>query len=445
MTLTEQLADFVVRTRFEDLPTPVRHEAQRCLLDWLGVALGASRHTMVDILLEAAGELGSSPQASILGRDARVDLTWAALTNGSMSHIYDYDDTHLDTVLHPSAPVMPAILALAEGGQMSGPAFLTAFVVGYEVEARVALSVYPSHYDRGWHITGTAGAIGAAAAAAKMLGLNLMQTTHALGTASTQAAGMREMFGTMCKPLHPGKAAANGLLAALLAAKGFTSSIRALEAPRGFCHVQSDGPDLGWLTRNLGGTFEILKNSFKPYPCGVVTHPGIDGVLRLREGNSFSAGAVEEIQIRANRLVLELTGKTEPATGLEGKFSIFHCAAAALVDGTVGPAQFTDDRVRDPRIIAARGLVKVEVDRDVREDEAVVSILLRDGRRLEDHVVHASGSRENPLSDEGLRKKFKSLTEGIISAQQADRIIQLVREIEDIDDMGVLIKACSKG
>ncbi|MCL5046530.1 MAG: MmgE/PrpD family protein, partial [Actinobacteria bacterium] len=196
MTKTQELAAFAVNTRFEDLPKPALHQAKRCLLDWLGVALGASDHTIVDILLDSARELGSSPQATVLGREVRVDRLWAALINGAMSHIHDCDDTHLDTVLHPSAPVMPAILALAESGHLSGRAFLAAFVVGYEVESRVALSVYPSHYDKGWHMTGTAGTLGAAAAAGKLLELNPDQMTYALGTGSTQAAGMREMFGT---------------------------------------------------------------------------------------------------------------------------------------------------------------------------------------------------------------------------------------------------------
>ncbi|MHB1419088.1 MAG: MmgE/PrpD family protein, partial [Bacillota bacterium] len=243
MTLTQGLADFVVRTSYEDLPQLAIHEAKRCLFDWLGVALGASEHPIVDMLLDAAAELGSAPRATVLGRDARVDLLWAALINGAMSHIHDYDDTHLDTVLHPSVSVIPAILALAESEHIDGRTLITAFVLGYEVEARVALSVYPSHYNKGWHITGTAGTLGAAAASGKILGLDTQQVTYALGIASTQAAGMREMFGTMCKPFHAGKAAANGLLAALLAKKGFNSSLKALEAPRGFCHVQSDGPD----------------------------------------------------------------------------------------------------------------------------------------------------------------------------------------------------------
>lgn len=252
------------------------------------------------------------------------------------------------------------------------------------------------------------------------------------------------MFGTMCKSLHPGKAAANGLLAALLAKKGFTSSLQALEAPRGFCQVQSDGPDLDWLNRDLGGDYQIVRNSFKPYPCGVVTHPGIDGVLQLRETYSLRAVDVTDIHIRANRLVLELTGKTKPTTGLEGKFSMFHCAAAGLVDGVVGRAQFTDERVKAPEVVAVRNRVKVEVDPSIREDGAIVSMSLRDGRRVEAHIAHASGSRENPLSDDGLKKKFRSFVDGILSIGQTDQVIELVSQLEDVEDMGVLVEACSR-
>ncbi|MHB1126262.1 MAG: MmgE/PrpD family protein [Bacillota bacterium] len=443
MTLTQGLADFVVRTSYQDLPQLTIREAKRCLFDWLGVALGASEHPIVDMLLDTAVELGSAPRATVLGRDAKVDLIWAALINGAMSHIHDYDDTHLDTVLHPSVSVIPAILALAEGEQIDGRTLITAIVLGYEVEARVALSVYPSHYDKGWHITGTAGTLGAAAASGKILGLDTQQLTYALGIASTQAAGMREMFGTMCKPFHAGKAAANGLLAALLAKKGFNSSQKALEAPRGFCHVQSDGPDLECLKRDLGSSYEILKNSFKPYPCGVVTHPGIDGVLKLRDTYSFTANDVTQICIRANRLVLELTGKIKPTSGLEGKFSIFHCAAVGLIDGVVGIAQFTDERVRDPEVVSIINRVKVEVDPLMNEDEAIVSMLLRDGRKVQTHVVHASGSRENPLSEDDLKKKFKLLVQGILSAEQIDLVVRLIKEIEEVKNVKLLVKACS--
>ncbi|MHB1419087.1 MAG: MmgE/PrpD family protein, partial [Bacillota bacterium] len=197
--------------------------------------------------------------------------------------------------------------------------------------------------------------------------------------------------------------------------------------------------------RDLGSSYEILKNSFKPYPCGVVTHPGIDGVLQLRDTHSITANDVTEIYIRVNRLVLELTGKIKPATGLEGKFSIFHCAAVGLVDGVVGVAQFTDERVRDPEIVSIINRVKVEVDPLMSEDEAIVSMLLRDGRRVQTHIVHASGSRENPLSEVDLKNKFRSLVQGILSAEQIELVVRLINQIEEVKNVELLVKACSTG
>ena len=250
--VTDKLALLITNTFYDQINENAIYEAKRSLLNWLGVAIGAAKHESMDKILSVAKLTGSSPQATVLGRNEKVDILFAALLNGMSSHIYDFDDTLLETVLHPSAPVFPAILAYAETEKKSGKDVLEAFIIGCEVEARLALSVYPSHYWRGWHITGSVGGIGAAAAISKLLDLDVEKTIYALGIAATDPTGLREMFGTMTKPYHPGKAAMNGLLAAMIGGQGFTSSLNPLEADRGFIQVLSEENKAELITENWG-------------------------------------------------------------------------------------------------------------------------------------------------------------------------------------------------
>src|SRR5258706_2112552 len=314
MEVTKTLAQFVVDSRYDAIPDKVRHEARRSVLNWLGCAIGASHHEGIDIALAALGEFSGPAQATVLGRGNRVDIMHAALLNGISSHMFDFDDTHLKTVIHPSGPVASALLALAEYRPMSGADFLHAFILGVEVECRIGNAVYPSHYDVGWHITGTAGVFGAAAAVGRVLKLNAQQMTWALGIAATQSSGVREMFGTMCKPFHPGNAAKNGLLAALLASKNFTSAEQGIEGRRGFANVLATARNYGEITEKLGDTWEISLNTYKPFACGIVEHPAIDGCIQLRNEHKLKGDEIEAITLRSHPLVLELTGKKTTQT-----------------------------------------------------------------------------------------------------------------------------------
>ncbi|MGZ8266328.1 MAG: MmgE/PrpD family protein [Burkholderiales bacterium] len=442
MEVTRTLARYVVQSRREDIPPAMRHEAARALLNWAGCAIGSSRHETIENALGALLPFSGPPQAAILGRSERMDILHAALVNGISSHVFDFDDTHARAV-HPSAPVMPAILALAEWRALSGADLVHAFVLGVETECRVALSVYPEHYDVGWHITGTAGVFGAAAATGKLLGLTEQQMVWALGIAATQAAGLREMFGSMCKSLHPGNAARNGLAAALLASRNFTSSERGIEAPRGFAHVASTRFDPSIITDGLGAHYELANNMYKPFACGLVVHAAIDGAIQLRNEQNIKPDDVERIDVTVAPIVLELTAKEKPQTGLEGKFSIFHATAVALVEGAAGEAQFSDACVRDPRVVRVRERVHITQDPTLKRTQARVAITLKNGARHERYVEHALGTLQRPMSDADLEAKFRGLVEGILTPAAAQELIGLCWAVETLPDAGAIARAAT--
>lgn len=422
--VTRRLARYVVEAKSQDIPDAVRHESKRALLNWLGCAIGGCGHPTVDRALRAFAPFSGPPEATIVGRGERVDILHAALLNGIGSHVLDFDDTHHPTLIHPSGPVMSAALALSERHEVTGDEFLQAAILGIEVECRIGRAVFPVHYDRGWHITGTAGVFGAAAAAGRLLGLDELQMRWALGLAGTQASGLREMFGTMCKSFHPGRAAQNGLASAILAKNGFTSSDRVLEAPRGFAHVLSSDPDLSVIVSGLGDEYELSRNTYKPFACGLVIHPAIDGCIGVREEHRVRADDITGIHVKVNPRVLELTGKRSPEVGLEGKFSIYHSAAVAIIDGAAGEAQYSDERVRDPSVRALRDRVTVEEVFDLSETEAIVSVRTKDGRLLERKVAAATGSLQRPMTDAQLESKVRQLALDLPS-DKVERLIEL--------------------
>jgi len=441
--VTRNLARFVVSAKAADLPAAVRKEARRTVLNWMGVALGGSRHETVDNALAALSPFSGPAQASILGRKERLDIMHASLMNGISSHVLDYDDTHPKTIIHPAAPVMPAILALAEYRPISGSEFLSAFVLGVEVECRIGNMVYPKHYDVGWHITGTAGVFGAAAAAGKLLGLSEQQMIWALGLAATQPVGLQEMFGSMTKSFHPGRAAQNGLASALLAARKFTSSSQSIEAKYGWANVLSTSRDYSQLTNNLGETYEISLNTYKPFPCGIVMHPTIDGCIQLRNEYKLTADKIDRIELKVHPLVLQLTSKKAPESGLESKFSIYHAASVAIIEGAAGIKEFSDQAARNPAVVALRDRVTAIVDPNIKEDQVRVMVSLKDGRRLEKFVEHAVGSVEHPMSDSDLETKFTRLAEGVLPRDRTRRLIDLCWKVDTLKGAAELAQAAT--
>ncbi len=443
-TLT--LARFVAESNWSDIPQAMRHEAKRALLNWMGCALGGCRDETVERALAALSEFSGPRTASLIGRREKLDALHAALINGIASNILDYDDTHLRTVMHPSVPVAAALCALAEHRPqrvVSGAQLLQAFVLGVEVGCRAGNAVSPWHYAHGWHISSTCGVFGAAAGAARLLGLNTQQTAWALGLAATQASGLREMMGGMGKSYNLGHAARGGLLAALLAERNFTSSERGLEALRGFAQVLGNQPDLNELTRGLGETWELAANAYKPYPCGIVLHAAIDACLQLRAESGFAADAVASVAVRMNPLALEITGRETPASGLEGKLSVAHAVAVALVHGAAGVAQFTDSCVGEPVIVALRSRVSTQADAACDKAEAHVEIKLKDGRRLALHVAHATGSLEKPMSDAALENKCHELAAFSRAGCDARQVIETAWSLDNLNDAARFVQAAA--
>ena len=418
--VTRLLAELVASHPSKGWDDAVEAQAHRTFANWAGCAVGPSRHETITAALAAVQFLQPSAQASVLGRSERVDMANAAMLNGISSHTFDFDDTHLKTIIHPAGPVASALLALGEHTGATGREMIDALVLGIEVSCRVGNAVYPHHYDRGWHITGSTGMLGGAAACSRLLKLTADQTQMALGIAASQPVGLREQFGTMTKPFHPGAAAKAGLMSALMAKNGFTASRRALEAPRGLMQVFSDKTDWTEITEHMGQRWEIALNTYKPFACGIVIHPAIDACVQLRETHQLSPQDVASVTVRAHPLVQELTGKKTPGDGLQAKFSVFHSCAAALIRGRAGEHEYADDFVTDPNTVALRDKVELIVDPSIHEASVDVTIRTLAGQELHLYVEHAIGSLERPMSNDQLRAKFVDQSEPVIGRAAAD-------------------------
>ena len=440
---TRTLARFIARSRWADMPAQIRHEAKRALLNWLGCALGGCRDETVERALAALGPFSGPRTATLVGRRERLDPLSAAVVNAISSNILDYDDTHMKTVIHPTVPVAAAALALTQHGPVTGAQLLHAFALGVEAECRIGNAVTPGHYEAGWHITATCGAFGAAAAAGKLLGLDERQMTWALGIAATEASGLTEMLGSMCKSYNMGHAARSGLVAALLARRNFTSSGRAIEAPRGFAPVLARNANLERIVDRLGDTWELSWNAYKPYPCGIVLHAAIDGCLELRREHALTSHDVERVELRMHPLALQLAGKAAPTTGLEGKLSVYHAAAVALLHGKAGVAEFTDASVRDAEVLALRQRVTAVADDALDKAAAIVRIAHRDGRVIERSVPHATGSLERPLTDRDLEAKFLALARPAYSECHAWDLVELTWSLDRLNDASRLVHAAT--
>ncbi|GAB7526009.1 MmgE/PrpD family protein [Paraburkholderia sp. 2C] len=413
LTPTRQLAQFVERTRWDDIPEAVRHEAKRSLVNYFAVAFAGCADPSIEKAVSVYRRFRAGDHASLIGRAERTDVLNAAALNAMTANVHDFDDTHLPTIIHPTAPVAAPLFALGEssnsGTSMSGQALLLAFVLGVEIECRIGNAGSPSHYQRGWHITSTCGVFGAAAAAAKVLNLDAGQTAHALGHASAQAGGLVETLGTMAKSVSVGNAARNGMLSALLAGEGLSGPARPIEGERGFLRVCSDRPDFTALTAGLGRDWALQANTYKPYPCGVVLNPVIEACLELARNRHWSLADIERVELLGHPLLRERTDRPGIRSGREAQVSAQHSVAVVLSTGRAGLAEFSDESAADPAVRAFAGRVAFVDDQRFPVEAARVTVLLRSGESVSRTVSAARGSLAVPLSDAELDTKLSEL------------------------------------
>jgi 2-methylcitrate dehydratase PrpD len=438
--ITSTLARFVVNTRWNDIPERVRHEAKRSILNFIGTALAGCREEPIEIALASLAEFSSNRQATVIGRTERVDALSAAFLNAASGNIFDFDDTHLRTVIHPTAPVAPALFALGELRRISGADLLLAFILGVEIECRIGNAIAPDHYARGWHITSTCGFFGSAAAAGKLLGLSAEQMVWAIGNAATQSSGLVECLGTAAKSISVGNSARQGLWSALLAQRGFKGPAAPIEGRQGYFAAMGALPDWAALSDGLGQSWELLQNAYKPYPAGVVSHPAIDAVLELRVERAIAPTTISRIVVRGHPLLSARTDRPHVTTGRESQVSVQHSVAAALLFGQAGLAQFTDACVRDPAVLALRAKVEVEEDSAIAIDAAAVRIWTTNGEERSIMVPHARGSVARPMSDRDIEEKVLTLAAGWRPDHDMRPLIDAVWALDGAQDASALLQ-----
>jgi 2-methylcitrate dehydratase PrpD len=443
VNVSNRLAAFVAGARWEDMPDTVRHEAKRSLLNCFATAFSGCRDEAVEISLASLGEFGAAGTAGLIGRAERVDPMTAAFLNAASANVYDFDDTHLRTVIHPAAPVAPALLALSERRPVTGETLIQALALGIETECRIGNAVSPGHYARGWHITATCGVFGAAMAVGKALGLDARRLVWALGNASAQASGLVETLGFMAKSVGVGGAARAGLLAAVLAERGHDGPERPLEGLRGFFNVTSENPNFEEITEALGTRWEALGNIHKPYPCGIVLNAVIDGCLALREKGTSPPETIASITLHGHPLLRQRADRPGVSTGREAQVSAQHAVAITVLRGRPGLAAFTDAAVNDPVVLDFRKRVRLVDDPDGAVPGVRIVVEHLDGSVAEIVVEHARGTDRRPLSDRELEEKFRDLVgEKAPDCRDAEKLIGAIWDLESLDDVKKLLDFC---
>jgi len=452
MTISEELARFITATHYSDLPEEIIYQAKLCILDWIGATLAGAKEKSIQILLKVLRGNSENSDCTIIGIGEKSSCLNAAIINGSMSYAVKLDQSSpLGSMIHPQPPMIPAALSIAEMERLNGKEFTCAVVLGFEVEARVAMAINPSHMgERGFHTTGTCGTFGAAAAAGKLLNLKKEQMAHAFGIAGTQAAGLIASLGTDSRSLHAGKAAYNGTLAAMLANKGFTGSFEIFEGNGGFCRAMANSFDLSKIIEGLGEKYLINEQRFVRYvTCGAM-HAAIDGVIELRKTHGFQPDDIELIDARVFPITLDLCGKIqEPQTFSEAQFSLPFALAIAAVDGEVSIRQLTEKRLKDPRVLNLAKKVRASVDPEFMSagytgsesfyQSAKVKIKIKNGKEFYKRIDLPKGSPQNPFSKEEILEKFYSLASLVLSKSKIENIIENLENIEKLNDIRKLI------
>jgi 2-methylcitrate dehydratase PrpD len=439
-SVSAALGHYVSAARWDDYPDSLRHTAKRSLLNGIATALCSARDPVVDTLMRTLRSFSASTDAALIGRRARMDAGSAAFVNAVAINLLDFDDTHPPTIIHPTAPVAAAALALAEWRGLSGAQMLEAFVAGAETACRIGLGVSPGHYARGWHITATCGGFGAAAACAKLLGLDADETAHAIGIAASLSSGLVENLPTAAKNAGVGNAARSGMLAALLAQAGERASRTAIEGPLGWARAGGDEPDIAAMTGELGARFEFGRNTFKPYPCGIVMHAVIDGCLDLRAAHHLTPADIASVTVSGDALLLA-RGDRVVATARDARVSIHHCAAVALAFGAAGVREFSEAMVFAPDVVALRSKVKAERCDAMPMGAARLRIDCHDGRALSIDVTDARGSLKRPLSDADIETKLRQCARDGSPDCDCERVIEAVWTLDREPDLGRLVAA----
>jgi 2-methylcitrate dehydratase PrpD len=441
--ITRKLAENGVGMRFDQLPADVVSIAKCCFIDWLGVTLAGSREELSRILQDEAREEGAKAQASVIGGGFKTSLMQATLLNGTASHALDYDDVSLLMVGHPTVPVVPGILALSERDGGDGKAFIAAFVAGVETEIRVAMLMGETHYVKGWHTTGTVGTFGAAAAAAHKLGLDADACVTAFGIAATQAAGLKSNFGTMCKPLHAGKAAANGLYAALLARRGFTSNGEILECSQGFGDTQSASFDPDKALDGIGRSFMTRSVLFKYHAACYGTHASIEAATLMREKHNIVPERIEKIEVRVPESYQKMCNIQNPQTDLEAKFSLRFTTAMALAGESTGKTEnYSPEMCNDPTVVYLRDRIKVVPEPDWAHANSEIIVSTNDGV-----VLRQMADASIPEPDQArqwfrVSTKFHELAEPIIGKVRAEAVVEKVGRLESQSSLREIADLC---
>jgi 2-methylcitrate dehydratase PrpD len=442
VTRTADFCSRVLDAAATPLPAQVADAAKRTLFNALGTAVGAADSPAADAIIAAAQELSARGRVRVLGRLDLLDEHWAALLTGTASHYDDFDDTHLATVIHPGAATLGVLVALHDLSDIDGQGCLRAFAVGCEAQLRIGMAISPNHYDRGWHITGTCGVFGATVAAAVMLGLGCAELEAALAFASTMTLGHREAFGSMTKPFHAGKAAANGVLAARLARSepGFVDPL----GDSGVLTVFADAADDAGLLRPWQSDWDLERNTFKPYPCGIVAHPAIDAAVAASQSIT-DKNAIEGVEVRCHPLVPELMGTLQPEDGLQARFSARHGVAVGLLDGRAGLAEFSDARAVAGEVRRLRAITTLTPTAGCDRDAATITVRFADRGDIEVHVPHARGSLARPLTDAELLGKVSALTNPVLGAGAAARILRGVEAMDTSPGFAAVVTAARPG
>ena len=428
------LAQFVAQTNFEDIPPSALQAGKRGLLDCLGTALGGANSRAAEMALDLIDEAGGKPQATLVAKGKRASVRDAALFNATAAHALDYDDTL-------SAPAAMTGLAIAEARALSGRDLLRAYILGFEAASRMAKAIGGWENTRGWHMMGVAGVFGSAASASVLLRLDAPQIVVALGVAATQAAGLVAMHGFLAKPFHSGKAAANGLFAAQLAVRGCTTG-PALEGPLSLSQAMG-GTATPDLAQNLGESYAVVENRLKPFPCGRLGHAAIEAALKARSTHNLSPEDIVSVQVHVEPRAQYLMGKSEPENGTQSMFSIAHGVAAALLSGRAGPAQFSDEAVRDPQLQHLRRRTEVIPDPQCQPGQAKVTVQTNSRGALASDVPIQKGYAANPLTDDDVSEKFLLLAEPVVGPKRAQKAVELVYGLETVADAGELARLCA--